>query len=97
MPNDHHEAEPPRPQKAMPNNIRALRQQRQWSQLELAERLGISRSKLSRYETRVQRVPVEMGIRLSRVLQCRFTELFTGAMQYLVLLVWGVSGLGALL
>lgn len=61
------------------NQVRSFRIQRGWSQAELAERAGISRTAVSAIEVRRLVPSVATGLALARVLQCTVEELFGAA------------------
>jgi transcriptional regulator with XRE-family HTH domain len=58
--------------------IVALRGEKGWTRVELAERLGISRERLAKWELGDNSPPLGMLIRLKRVLAVTLDELVTG-------------------
>jgi transcriptional regulator with XRE-family HTH domain len=59
-------------------NIAALREQRGWRQKELAPRLGVTRSGLSKWESGENPPPVEALVRMAEVLEVTLDELVRG-------------------
>lgn len=47
------------------NNIRRLRMEREWTQEELADRLGVSRSALGNYERELREPGIDLLIKLA--------------------------------
>lgn len=62
----------------LPNTIKARRLERKWSQLELAERAGISRAAVSGIEGQRLVPSVATALGLARVFECQVEDLFGG-------------------
>lgn len=60
----------------LPNQVRRLRQERGWSQAELASRAGISRTAISAIEGERLTPSVAAALSLARCLNCRVEDLF---------------------
>ena len=58
------------------NRVKAFREARSWSQAELAERAGISRSGISAIESNRLTPSVDAALQLARVFECAVEELF---------------------
>ncbi|WP_254508266.1 substrate-binding domain-containing protein [Anatilimnocola floriformis] len=58
------------------NRIKSFREARNWSQAELAERAGISRSGISAIESNRLTPSVDAALQLARVFECAVEELF---------------------
>ncbi len=71
-----------RPERNLPREmgarIGALRRERGWSQADLAERLGVTRERLRKWEAGRNAPPLEGLISLSRALGTSYEELLTG-------------------
>lgn len=57
------------------NNIRKLRLEHEWTQEELADRLGVSRSALSNYESELREPAIDLLIKLADVFNTTIDEL----------------------
>ena len=60
----------------MKNRLRVLRAEREWSQQELAERLGVSRQSVNAIETGKYDPSLPLAFRLARVFGRRIEEIF---------------------
>jgi molybdate-binding protein/transcriptional regulator with XRE-family HTH domain len=67
---------PPDPAPALPNRVRGRREQRGWTQAELARRAGISRAAASAIEHGRLSPSVASALRLAAALDCSVEELF---------------------
>jgi molybdate-binding protein/DNA-binding XRE family transcriptional regulator len=63
-------------QGTLQNRVKSYRQQRGWSQAELADRAGVSRAAVSAIETRRLAPSVAAALALAGVLHCRVEDLF---------------------
>ena len=59
-------------------NLCALRRRRKWSQEKLARQLGVTRGRVSKWETGEHSPPVEMLAALAEVLEARVEEIVSG-------------------
>jgi transcriptional regulator with XRE-family HTH domain len=59
-------------------NLSALRRRREWSQAKLAHRLGVTRGRLSKWETGEHSPPIEMLPALAAALEARVEEIVGG-------------------
>jgi transcriptional regulator with XRE-family HTH domain len=78
--------EPQRPQKddvrrRLGRNLCALRQRRKWSQAKLALRLGVTRGRLSKWETGEHSPPMEMLPALATALEAGVEEIVGGILE----------------
>ena len=62
-------------------NLCALRQRRKWSQEKLARRLGVTRGRLSKWETGEHSPPVEMLPALAAALEAGVEEIVGGLLE----------------
>ncbi|MBL8549168.1 MAG: helix-turn-helix transcriptional regulator [Hyphomonadaceae bacterium] len=60
----------------MKNVLRALRAERNWSQAELAERLGVSRQSVNAIETGKYDPSLPLAFRIARLFGRRIEEIF---------------------
>ena len=60
----------------MRNDLRELRAAREWSQADLAERLGVSRQTVNAIETGKYDPSLELAFRIARVFKSRIEDLF---------------------
>lgn len=60
----------------MNNRIRELRSERNWSQAELAERLGVSRQTVNAIETGKYDPSLPLAFSIAKVLALRIDEIF---------------------
>lgn len=60
----------------MRNDLRELRSERQWSQAELAERLGVSRQTVNAIETGKYDPSLELAFRIARLFRTQIERLF---------------------
>jgi putative transcriptional regulator len=60
----------------MRNRLRVLRAERDWSQAELAERVGVSRQTVNAIETGKYDPSLELAFRLARLFELRIEEVF---------------------
>jgi molybdate-binding protein/DNA-binding XRE family transcriptional regulator len=63
-------------QKSLVNRVRALREAREWSQAELAERTELSRAGISAIESQRLVPSVEAAIAIAAVFECRVEDVF---------------------
>jgi putative transcriptional regulator len=61
----------------MKNRLRVLRAEREWSQAELAERLGVSRQTVNAVETGKYEPSLSLAFRIARLFRQRIEEIFT--------------------
>ena len=61
----------------MKNRLRVLRAERDWSQADLAERLGVSRQSVNAIETGKYDPSLPLAFRIARVFGMRIEELFS--------------------
>jgi putative transcriptional regulator len=61
----------------MKNHLRVLRAQRDWSQADLAERLGISRQSVNAIETGKYDPSLPLAFKLARVFDTTIEAIFT--------------------
>lgn len=60
----------------MTNRLRVLRAERQWSQADLAERLGVSRQTVNAIETGKYDPSLPLAFRIARLFGLRIEEVF---------------------
>lgn len=60
----------------MKNRLRVLRAEREWSQLELAGRLGVSRQAVNAIETGKHDPSLPLAFRIARLFDMRIEEIF---------------------
>ena len=60
----------------MRNELRELRAAREWSQADLAERLGVSRQTINAIETGKYDPSLELAFRIAKLFKARIEELF---------------------
>ena len=60
----------------MRNDLRELRSERQWSQADLAERLGVSRQTVNAIETGKYDPSLELAFRIARLFRTQIERLF---------------------
>ena len=58
--------------------IKALREDKKISQQELANEIGINRTYLSAIETGTMLPTIDVLLKISRVLECEYTDLYKG-------------------
>ncbi len=61
----------------MKNRLRILRAEREWSQAELAERLGVSRQTVNAIETQKYDPSLPLAFKAARVFGLAIEEIFT--------------------
>jgi putative transcriptional regulator len=61
----------------MKNRVKVLRAERDWSQADLAERLGVSRQTVNSIETERYDPSLELGIRIAQLFGVAVEQLFT--------------------
>ena len=61
----------------MKNRIKVLRAERDWSQAELAERLGIARQSLNAIENGKADPSLPLGMRIAKVFGVRVEDVFS--------------------
>jgi putative transcriptional regulator len=62
----------------MKNRLRVLRAERQWSQGDLAERLGVSRQSVNAIETGKYDPSLPLAFRIARLFEAKIEEIFSG-------------------
>ena len=65
----------------MNNNLRVLRAERNWSQAELAERLGVSRQTINAIETGKYDPSLPLAFKMARLFEILIEEIFTPSDQ----------------
>ena len=60
----------------MKNRLRVLRAEREWSQAELAERLGVSRQTVNAIETQRYDASLPLAFRIARLFGRRIQDIF---------------------
>ncbi len=60
----------------MKNRLRVLRAEREWSQAELAERVGVSRQAVNAIETRRHDPSLSLAFTLAKVFESLIEEIF---------------------
>jgi putative transcriptional regulator len=60
----------------MKNRLRVLRAERDWSQAELADRVGVSRQTVNALETGKYDPSLELAFRLAKLFELRIEEVF---------------------
>jgi putative transcriptional regulator len=60
----------------MNNRLKVLRAERDWSQAQLAERLGVSRQTVNSIETQKYDPSLPLAFAIARVFGCRIEEVF---------------------
>jgi putative transcriptional regulator len=58
------------------NRLRVLRAEREWSQAELAERLGVSRQTVNAIETQRYDASLPLAFRIARLFERRIEDIF---------------------
>lgn len=66
---------------AMKNRLRVLRAERDWSQLELGGRLGVSRQAVNAIETGKHDPSLPLAFRIARLFDLRIEEIFDDERQ----------------
>ncbi len=66
---------------SMKNRLRVLRAERNWSQLELSGRLGVSRQAVNAIETGKHDPSLPLAFRIARLFGCRIEEIFDDECQ----------------
>ena len=61
----------------MRNRLRVLRAERDWSQADLAERLGVSRQSVNAIETGKYDPSLPLAFRIARVFEARIEDIFS--------------------
>jgi putative transcriptional regulator len=59
------------------NRLRVLRAERDWSQADLAERLGVSRQSVNAIETGKYDPSLPLAFRIARVFEARIEDIFS--------------------
>lgn len=62
----------------MKNRLRVLRAEREWSQADLAERLGVSRQTVNALETGKYDPSLPLAFKIGRVFELPIEEVFSG-------------------
>jgi putative transcriptional regulator len=65
----------------MKNRLRVLRAEREWSQLELGGRLGVSRQAVNAIETGKHDPSLPLAFRIARLFGCPIEEIFDDECQ----------------
>ena len=65
------------PELTVTTRVRAFRAAKEWSQAELAERLGVSRQTINAIETGRYEPSLGLAFALAELFGCRMEELFT--------------------
>lgn len=60
----------------MKNRLKVLRAERDWSQAELAERLGVSRQTVHAIESGKYDPSLPLAFRMARLFECRIEDIF---------------------
>jgi len=60
----------------MKNQLRELRSQKEWSQGDLAEKLGVSRQTINAIETEKYDPSLPLAFKIARLFKCRIEEIF---------------------
>lgn len=60
----------------MRNRLRVLRAERNWSQAEVADRLGVSRQTVNAIETERYDPGIALAFRLAHLFECRVEDVF---------------------
>jgi putative transcriptional regulator len=60
----------------MKNVLRVLRAKHQWTQAELAERLGVSRQTVNAIETEKYDPSLPLAFKMAQVFRCRIEDVF---------------------
>jgi len=60
----------------MRSDVRERRQQREWSQADLAEKLGVSRQTISAIETGKYSPSLELAFKIARLFKVRVEDIF---------------------
>lgn len=60
----------------MKNRLRVLRAERQWSQADLAEKLGVSRQTINAIETQKYDPSLPLAFALARLFEMKIEEIF---------------------
>lgn len=63
----------------MESRVRVLRAERNWTQAELAERLGVSRQTVNSIETQKYEPSLSLAFAIARLFGCRIEEVFLPA------------------
>jgi putative transcriptional regulator len=66
----------------MKNRLRVLRAEREWSQLELAGRLGVSRQAVNAIETGKHDPSLTLTFKIARLFDLRIEEIFDDGCQH---------------
>jgi putative transcriptional regulator len=62
---------------AVHNQVKALRTVRQWTQEQLAERVGVSRQSINSIERNRYVPSLQLALKFARVFECPTDEIFT--------------------
>lgn len=60
----------------MKNRLKILRAERDWSQAELAEKVGVSRQTINSIETEKYEPSLSLAFKLARLFELRIEEIF---------------------
>lgn len=61
----------------MKNRLRAIRAEREWTQAELAEKLGVSRQTVNAVETEKYEPSLGLAFKIARLFGCPIEEIFS--------------------
>lgn len=61
----------------MQSRVRVLRAERDWTQAELAERLGVSRQTVNSIETQKYEPSLSLAFAIARLFGCRIEDVFS--------------------
>lgn len=60
----------------MKNKLRVLRAEREWSQGELSQRLGVSRQAINAIETEKHDPSLDLAFRIAQLFECSIEQIF---------------------
>lgn len=60
----------------MTNKIKELRKEKNLTQVELARRIGVSRSYINRIERGTRRANISIAVRIAKELDCKVEDIF---------------------
>ena len=63
----------------MKNRLRVLRAEHDWSQAELAEKVGVSRQTINSIETEKYEPSLSLAFKLARLFEMKIEEIFSDA------------------
>lgn len=62
---------------AVHNRVKALRTEREWTQEQLAQRVGVSRQSINSIERNRYVPSLSLALKFARVFECRTDDIFT--------------------